>query len=220
LAATAGTDDSPWRDKRANDPDPRRLTQIRWDRTPGPGVCGLARGHSPLARGHSPPGPRIPRSDEPTHRTMVPGWIGTIRAMLDIGPAGTCPKHMRRRAGHPAGPSHGVGAGAPSADRQAVAITADGPGRSAAATTARCGCGTWPPGRGRPLDRGTTPLSPVPCYPASLSRLPWDSNAACPTHLSSVARRTPPDQSQSPCPHRPVLLLVGHTRAIPAPHLA
>ena len=34
LAATAGTNDSPWRDKRANDPDPRRLTQIRWDRTP------------------------------------------------------------------------------------------------------------------------------------------------------------------------------------------
>lgn len=33
LAATAGTNDSPWRDKRANDPDPRRLTQIRWDRT-------------------------------------------------------------------------------------------------------------------------------------------------------------------------------------------
>src|ERR1022692_4984811 len=42
---------------------------------PGPGVCGLA-------RGHSPPGPQIPRSDEPAHRTMVPGWIGTIRVML------------------------------------------------------------------------------------------------------------------------------------------
>src|ERR1039458_7141055 len=65
----------------------------------GPGASGLARGHSPLARGHSPPGPRIPRSDEPTHRTMVPGWIGTIRVMLDIGPAGTRPKHMRRRDG-------------------------------------------------------------------------------------------------------------------------
>jgi len=56
---------------------------------PGPGVSGLARGHSPLARGHSPPGPRIPRSDEPTHRTMVPGWIGTIRgtAKISLKPA-------------------------------------------------------------------------------------------------------------------------------------
>jgi hypothetical protein len=33
LTATAGTNDSPWRDKRADDSDSRRLTQIRWDRT-------------------------------------------------------------------------------------------------------------------------------------------------------------------------------------------
>ncbi len=36
LVASAGTSDSPWRNKRANDSDPWRLTQIRWDRTSGP----------------------------------------------------------------------------------------------------------------------------------------------------------------------------------------
>ena len=39
----------------------------------------------------------------------------------------------------------------------AVAVTADGTtARSAAATTARCGCGTWPPASSRPSSPATT----------------------------------------------------------------
>ena len=122
-------------------------------------------------------------------------------------------QRRRRRHGAGVGPGHRPAAGQAHRPRRPGARGGGhrrrGHGRSAAAAaTARCGCGTWPPGKRSPAGPGTTPLSPVPHYPASPSRLPWDSNAPSPTYLSSVARRTPPDQSQSPHQPRPVLLPV------------
>ena len=61
------------------------------------------------------------------------------------------------------------------------------------------GCGTWLPGKRSPAGPGPRRYR-LYRLSASLSRLPWGSDAACPTYLSSVARSTPPDQSQSPCP--------------------
>ena len=54
LAATAGTDDSPGRDKRANDSDPPRLTQIGWDRTDGRLMPSVAPRGLNLAPGMAP----------------------------------------------------------------------------------------------------------------------------------------------------------------------
>src|ERR1019366_3534882 len=98
---------------------------------------------------------------------------------------------MRRRDGrtHPAGPSHGVGAGAPSADRQAVAVTADGARAVSGDDGTVRGCGTWLPGKRSPAGPGPRRYR-LYRLSASLSRLPWDSDTALPTYLSSVARST------------------------------
>jgi len=100
-----------------------------------------------------------------------------------------------------------------------VAVTADGARAVSGDDGTVRGCGTWLPGKRSPAGPGTTPLSPVPSIRQPFKIAVGQRHG--PTYLSSVARSTQPDQSQSPCPHRPVLLLVGpysrHTS--PAPRL-